>query len=274
VSEKPNPLEYVGLIASYSLAASIVHEFSYFSGMGIGLSHSPLSSVDFLRGWIEWSNTGFYYFLGIGNYFFIRRIEKWQSDEEIVAKTIDPKRFQRLRENPLKLLSYLTVFTLLTFILFGEAVYIPTLFGIFFASIALISWIAHKSPAHSIFFDKKYFLAWSSLVFLGLEGFYLGTKAWDSEQPQKIATTQAGGSQVAVIRTFDQWALVKFNNNHFAWLHHESGRLMTFDAGRQKYSGLFCNISGRFPQVPSKHCDTYKPRPKAPLDSSKFELHE
>ncbi len=274
MSEKSNYLEYIGIIATYSLAASIVHEFLFFAGLGIGLSHTPLSSVDFLRGWIEWSNTGFYYFLGIGNYFFIRRVEGWQSEEEFVAKTSNPKRFQKLRNNALKPLPYLAGFTALLFILFGEAVYVPTLFGLFFVFVALISWVASKSPAHSFFFNKKYFLAWSSLIFLALEGFYLGTKVWDSEPPSKIAITEANGSQVAVIRTFDQWALIKLSNHHFAWLHHESGRLMTFDAGRQKYIGVFCYFSDRLPEVPSRHCDAYKTGSKTMINSSVLELHD
>lgn len=252
-------LNFSAIAVSFAVVVSGVYEFFYFLGFGTQLSETPLTTIDFLRGWMEWSSTGKYFFLGLCVHLLISRIESWKSEEEIVNATSNPARTRQIRDAPFRAIAWLSALLLLVFLVVGEIYYMPAMLGMLIASIALVLWIAKGSPLGPAMASSKWMNLWVILIFCAFNAFHLGTDASLANSSNRLTTViQDSKTEVKVVRVFDQWSLVDLNDGVFAWYYHQSERIIKFSPDRRQFIGAYCYFWQEFDASKPSFCSAYR----------------
>ena len=252
-------LNFSAIAVSFAVVVSGVYEFFYFLGFGTQLSETPLTTIDFLRGWMEWSSTGNYFLLGLSVHLLISRIETWRTEEEIVNATSNPSRTRQIRDAPFRAIAWLSGLLLLVFLLIGEIYYQSAMLGMLVASIALVLWIAKGSPLGPAMANSKWMNLWVILIFCAFNAFHLGTDASLADNSNRLTTVvQDSKTEVKVVRVFDQWSLVHLNDGVFGWYYHQSERMIKFVPDRQQFIGAYCYFWQEFDASKPNFCSTYR----------------
>jgi hypothetical protein len=236
---------------------SVTYEFFFFKGMGSSLSQSPLGTSDFLRGWIDWSPLLIPFIIGhifTRAYFLQADRERnavitYQIEDAKVAKPRWLKCVQKWFT--LSDLFFVSGALLLChFLLYGEQV--TFLLG---TSALLFSLgVFERLHQSSITQRSRLVLAtgisiFGVVAFFAASGFYRGSSVLDldifeSDKPPEFSM-KLDEQTVTVVRVFDQWALVKKAAGTYAWIHHQSGKLIEFEPHRYRFQGVVCYFSDR-----------------------------
>ncbi len=252
-------LNYSALAVSFAVVVSGVYEYFYFLGFGTQLSETPLTTIDFLRGWMEWSSTGMYFFLGLCVHLLISRIESWKTEEEIVNGSSNPARTRQIRDAPFRAIGWLSVLLLLGFLLLGEIYYMPAMLGMMVASISLVVWIAKGSPIGPAMASSKWMNLWVILIFCAFNAFHLGTEASQSKSINRPTTViQDLKTEFKVVRVFDQWSLVELDDGAFGWYFHQSERMIKFVPDRRQFIGVYCYFWQEYEASKPNFCSAYR----------------
>lgn len=111
-----------GIAASMSLLLSIIYDYSYFNALNISFSDVPSSISDHLRSGLIWFPTLFFTAVGATIFELITvRIERGMSEDEIILSSPDPKKTEKFREGPIKLMPWIAGLIILSYILIGDA---------------------------------------------------------------------------------------------------------------------------------------------------------
>jgi hypothetical protein len=251
-------IEISALAVSYSAVVSVVYEFFFFLGLGTDLSHTPLNPVDFLRGWMEWANTGQYIFFVFLTHLLIRKLESWKTEEEIVASSSSPELTRKIRNSPHRYIIWLGGILLMKFLIVGEIHYQSGIIGIIITSIIIFDWIVDGSPQSSNIFNAKLPLFWFALIFCGLNAFKIGTSVYDARTEPLYVTKISSGKYVEVVRVFDQWSLVRLDKREFAWVFHQSDREIKFSPERHQFIGAYCYFWQEYSSTKPHFCSQYR----------------
>ena len=228
---------------------SIAYEWSYFYGLGISLSQTPLSSSDFLKGWIRWYPIAFGFLTGL---FLIKvlipRLEHWKTEEEIIQSSKNPEATRRDRLLPWRIAQFFSLFLLLFPILFGEAYATLGSMGLGYLWARFMVWLFRKAPWESFDLDALLYggLAIVSILLIGFQSgaSTLNTKLIGSSPSYKISSES---SATPIVRSFDQWTLVRVSENEFSWIQHDSNAIINFKSERQPFRGLACSYFNTYP---------------------------
>jgi hypothetical protein len=232
---------------------SITYEWSYFYGLGIPLSLTPLGTSDFLKGWIRWYPLAFGMLTGV---FLIKvlipRLENWKSEEEIIQSSSNPEATRKARFLPWRLFQYVGLVTLLMPILFGEKYISLGTLGLSFLWVRFIIWLFKGSPWKDFNLDA---LLISGLVILSgiLIGFQAGSSVLKNVNNENLITYKSheNSQPLRIIRSFEQWTLVSTGAKEFSWVQHESNAMIHFTSRREPFPGLLCNYIKTHPCITS-----------------------
>jgi hypothetical protein len=231
---------------------SVSYEFFFFLGMGSSLSQSPLVTADFLRGWIEWSPSFIIFVIG---YFATRALSLQTNrikDDTLTHATENneitkPYRLKQIKKR-LSLSDVCFVVSGLLFFHFllnGERT--NNLLGscLLMLACGAIDLLFRSSIAQ----ENQLILA-SGILILGFVlffagyGFHRGSSVIDKRNFDIYNTStlqmKLDDQTVNVVRIFDQWALVKRTAGNFAWINHQSGKLIEFESHRVRFKGILC----------------------------------
>lgn len=197
--KKTEILEVTALVAAYSVAVSIVYDFFFFMGLGVDLSMTPIGPVDFLRGWMEWTSKGFFYFLGLLLHLIVRRIESWKTEDEIVNATSNPQKFRELRESSIKLIYWCAGVSFSVFLFLGEMVYPFAILGIVIAGCLVIFWFLRETSLAETLLHQKWSSLWSVLIFCAVFGFNQGADVMQPSKKYQMATVMPSNSDASVV---------------------------------------------------------------------------
>lgn len=252
-------INFSAIAVSFAVVVSGVYEFFYFLGFGTQLSETPLTTIDFLRGWMEWSSTGKYFFLGLCVHLLISRIESWKTEEEIVNATSNPEKTRQTRDAPFRAIAWLSGLLLLGLLIVGEIYYMPAMLGMMVISISLVLWIAKGSPLGPAIASSKWMNLWVILIFCALNAFHLGTDASVANNSHRLTTVlQDSKIEVKVVRVFDQWSLVDLDDGVFGWYYHQSERLIKFVPDRRQFIGVYCYFWQEYDASKPNFCSVYR----------------
>jgi len=222
---------------------SIAYEWSYFYGLGISLSITPLGTSDFLKGWIRWYPWAFGILTGL---FLVKilipRLEGWKSEQEIIQSSPNPEATQKARLQPWKALHYFGLLALLMPILFGETYITVGTIGLSYLWGRFIVWLFKGSPWQAFNMEA---LLYGGLAVLSISllGFHSGSLVLNN--PNYHGETTYKNSEhskpLQIIRTFEQWTLVATGKKQFSWIQHESNVEINFESDREPFKGLVCN---------------------------------
>jgi hypothetical protein len=228
---------------------SIAYEWSYFYGLGIPLSLTPLGTSDFLKGWIRWYPLAFGMLTGI---FLIKilipRLENWKSEEEIIQSSPNPEATRKARFLPWRLFQYLGLVALLMPILFGETYISLGALGLSFLWARFIIWLFKGSPWQDFNLDALLFGGLAILSSI-LIGFQAGSSVLNSVGGKFLTTYKSHGNSqpLEIIRSFEQWTLVSIGTKEFSWIQHESNAMIHFNSEREPFNGLLCSFIKTYP---------------------------
>jgi hypothetical protein len=228
------------------IVLSLIYEMFYFFGMGTKLSNTPLNTSDFLRGWLNWypyifgSVTGYIIFELV-----IRRLELWQTEEEIISNSRNPSAVKRFRDSPYVFAKYLGVLSIVLFLLLGEKFLYGFCLGLVFLFPEFLAWISQGAPWFINHSDRsKIMILFSSVIFLAahawMKGAMVGSIA--NTQASYQLNSEKSTAPQKVIRIFDQWSLIHLNENNYAWINNQSSTTIQFSADRAKFNGFGCNL--------------------------------
>lgn len=228
---------------------SIAYEWSYFYGLGIPLSLTPLGTSDFLKGWIRWYPVAFGFLTGL---FLIKilipRLENWKSEHEIVQSSMNPEATRKARYLPWQIAQYLSIVILLIPLLFGENYITAGTMSLGYLWARFIIWLLKGSPWET--FNLNALLFGGLAIFLIiLLGFHSGSSILTNIDPQNLTTYKSNESSqpLHIIRSFEQWTLVKTGSKEFSWIQHESNAMINFKSEREPFRGLLCNYFDIYP---------------------------
>jgi hypothetical protein len=233
---------------------SIAYEWSYFYGLGIPLSLTPLGTSDFLKGWIRWYPLAFGMLTGI---FLIKilipRLENWKSEEEIIQSSSNPEATRKARFLPWRVFQYLGLLILLMPILFGENYISLGALGLGFLWARFIIWLLKGSPWQDFNSDALLFggLAILSIILIGFQAGFSALKNVDSANLTTYKSHE-NSQPLKVIRSFEQWTLVSTGSSEFSWIQYESNAMIHFTSERKPFIGLLCNYLNTHPCITSR----------------------
>lgn len=233
---------------------SIAYEWSYFYGLGIPLSLTPLGTSDFLKGWIRWYPLAFGMLTGIFLVkIFIPRLANWRSEEEIIESSPYPESIRRARVPPWKLFQYAGLIVMVMPILFGETYISLGAIGLSFLWARFIFWLFKGSPWQDFNLEALLFGGLAVLLAI-LIGFQSGSSTLNSVERKNLTTymSHENSQPLEIIRSFEQWTLVSTGAKEFSWIQHESNAMIHFKSEREPFPGLLCNYIMIYPCITNR----------------------
>jgi hypothetical protein len=223
---------------------SVIYEAAFFWGLGISINQTPLSASDFLRDWVEWSA----YVIPVILIIIIfelttRKIEGWQTEEQLIQSSSNPEKTRKLRESPYWLYIAIGFLGIFLFVLLGEAFLGIAQVGFLLCITFFLLWVFKGSPFNitKSIYRVMFISLWLSITFL-IYGYKKGSDIATTEVNRSIGQVDLleNYPKMDVIRIYDHWTLVKFSLHEMGWLNHQSDRLIRFSVSKEKYKGLLC----------------------------------
>ena len=220
--------------------ASLSYEICYLWGLDISIAETPLSNGDILRGWQQW-----YLFLSplvILTIYPDFIFSAWTKLENKLIKNRKDK--QSIIRTTLILRRILLIigYALLAFyLLFGDL-----LQAFFILSLSVFIFDLIVKMKRSKIIEKTSFTLLTSIIliasivgsFASLIGIYDKYDSLFSED----SYIEVDSYKKTVIRTYENWTLVRYGFESYAWLHHQSDRKIINNADRTHFLGAICYI--------------------------------
>jgi hypothetical protein len=241
-------LTKIKLLTTTMILGSAIYEFMYFQGLGISISQAPISIADLIRGWVEWGTFGFGVLLSLLiNELFLKRIRNWKNDAELISRSDTPNKLKKIIELPYTLIKYSGYFLLAWFFLLGEAAIIPTTLGFTVVAILIFKWLFEGSPYEERFLNNLSIFLIIMTVGLSISGFHKGTTVANYSYKSMTTSMKIENEElVKVIRFFDQWTLVKTNDNKLGWVNNQSNKIVRFNPDRYQFIGILCYLKKNY----------------------------
>jgi len=111
----------IGLVASFSLAASLLYDWGFYLALDLSFLEVPSVLSDHVRSELLWFpkiavSLGALLFIEM----FIQRMEKGMTEDEIISSTSDPERTKRFRERPEKFIAVTAMLGVIGYVIAGD----------------------------------------------------------------------------------------------------------------------------------------------------------
>lgn len=239
--------------------SSLSYEICYLWGLDINIADTPLSNGDILRGWQQW-------YIFLIPLLFITLfpnsiIRVWN----FIKKR--PRKGSVKHSNSLKianvLLRILTIFAtilFLAYLLFGDQL---IAFLILSFSIFSFRFLANLTINKII---NGRFLMFTSMIclFSSMVGSYASLFArldYHKSLFEDKSLVEVDGYKKTVVRIYENWTLVRYGFETYAWLHHQSDRKIIYNTDRTYFLGAICfahRNSYLKDSFSNYMCDTYQ----------------
>lgn len=243
-------LKHLRFVLPLSVAISLLYEVAYFWGLGISIAETPLSAIDFVRGWMEWGTYSLSFILGVASAAFVgkaikrtseERSSKYQNLEVLETKGIryvDNEKLSEFADNALRSLCFVT---LAIVFLFGEWFLNIALIGFVYIAIRIYAWFYQENSEEIKKEQTLMLILFVSIVYIFIVGFTNGAYALNSKHEKITMSVKVQDNEdVKLLRFFDSWVLSKNKNNSFSWINNQSQIRVDFLAKRAQFIGLLC----------------------------------
>jgi hypothetical protein len=263
---KDRILNAIKLTIPIVVVISVAYEFFYFIGMGWRLSQAPLNTQDFIRGWLVWGAVLLPLLSGsLTTFTFFTATPLDPNNQQPAPKTEAQARIHELKQRLIRVIFWgcvaIGATLLLRFIVEGEyRLYVLQTSFLFFGLSGLVRMaFITVIPKFDTFLKM---MALGLLSFFSLVGFEDGTNVLDGEfrlpNTATLQTTRISGVDETVIRVFDQWTLIRQSPRHYAWINHQSGETIEFQAWRKRYQGVRCIFNEDTCYYDKRESDSFK----------------
>jgi len=206
----------VGVIASASVAASVVYDWGFLKGLGLELGEIPTSLSDHVRSalvWIPGLLSASLFWLVM--YLFTRRVEQGLTEEEIVASSKNPKAIGRFRKSSEVGVLAVMFLGAAGYVLFGfESSAAALVFAVPLLWLFFVSWVfSHpRVQARTVRWARMALLAGPALLFfVYFFGYARGIDARNAKSPEVrvIAKEAPQERRGTVVRYMERGVLFK-----------------------------------------------------------------
>jgi len=204
----------LALGASFSLIASLIYDWGFFSALSLSFLEVPTALSDHIRSALIWFPK---VFASLGTLFVFemltRRIEKGMTEEEIILSSPNPSRTRRFRDGPWRLMAYTSILPVAGYILVG-AVFLQALpLSLCILWFAFSVW-AQGHPRIIIRRPLAYRMAAHFLppiiIWLYFAGYTEAVRLYDTAAPlAKLTNSSSAIDSVVLLRLLDKGVLVK-----------------------------------------------------------------
>ena len=263
---KDKVLDAIKLTIPAVVVISVAYEFFYFLGMGWRLSQAPLHTQDFIRGWLVWGAVLLPALSGSLTTFTFSVTNPLElNNEQPVSMSEAETLIYELKRCLVRVIFWgffaIGVTLLLRFIVEGEyRLYSlqTSVLCLGFSALVRMAFITGV-PKFDTFLKM---MALGLLSYFCLVGFEDGTNVLDGEfrlpDTATVQTTRISGVNETVIRVFDQWTLIRQSPRHYAWINHQSGETIEFQAWRKRYQGIRCVFNENACYYDKRESDSFK----------------
>jgi ABC-type multidrug transport system fused ATPase/permease subunit len=221
------------------VVVSLSYEVCYLWGLDINIAESPLSNGDILRGWQQWYPflspllivTIYPDFLLSLASKFTNKLTNNSRNKSIIRATLILRR-----------IAYALAYVLLTiYIMFGD---IFQAYLILSLTVFIVDLSVKKLKTKKI--ESTYIAIVTSILLIAFTvgsissiiGFYDKYKSLLYEN----SYIEVGDYRKTVIRTYENWTLVRYGFESYAWVHHQSDRKIITSTDRTHFLGAICYV--------------------------------
>lgn len=198
------------LVTAIAFGMSVAFNFGFFRYFGIGLQQVPLTLSDYVRSSVTWAPVVFFSIMFIlASELVLRRIEKGQSEEEIIESSPASRITRAFRRSPAYLIP--AGVSVLIVILLVSGTDVPL--GIWEMAL-VVSWVTlhgwsfshpriRQETTVAFFWATRWIpLAAVIMIFYGLMS---AESAAKGKHERIVVSTTAGSYEVQLIRAFDDY---------------------------------------------------------------------
>lgn len=220
------------------VVTSLSYEICYLWGLDISIADSPISNGDILRGWQQW-----YLFLSpliIITIYPDFLLTLWQKLDDKLTKSPNKDTLIPKLTIILQRIAFGISYTLLlTYILFGDV------FQTFFilSLTTFFSNLTIKLMKSKVIDGISFVLVTSILIIssiFGSVGSILGLSEKYHSLISEDSYIEIDNYKKTVIRTYENWTLVRYGFESYAWIHHQSDRKIIHNTDRTHFLGVIC----------------------------------
>ena len=237
---------------SASVVISFVYDWGFFFALGITFSEAPTAISDHLRGWLIWLPIFVAPALIIlAHELLASRIERGLTEEQIIESSPNPERTRRRRDRPWKFIDGMAVVLLLLWLVFGELFADARFFAFPVVWIVFFRW-GFRNPRLNARWSTSIqdAVTWMPAAFFVV--FFVGVNNANSEMSEAMPSHRIAwnavdeeqvGDQVRLLRSFQDWILVRDSDQNVAWIRSSGLARMERLEASVPFQGLVCLVS-------------------------------
>ena len=204
----------LALGASFSLVASLIYDWGFYSALSLSFLEVPTAMSDHVRSALIWFPKVFACLITLFVFEMLTRsIEKGMTEEELIQSSPNPSRTRRFREGPWRLIAYTSIFPVAGYILVG-AVFLHALpLALCILWFAFSVW-AQSHPRIIARRPRAYRMAAHFvppiIIWLYFAGYTEAVRLYDTATPiARLTNSSSTIDSVVLLRLLDKGALVK-----------------------------------------------------------------
>lgn len=230
---------------SFCFLASLVYDWGFYSSISLSYAEIPSTLTDHVRSALIWSpKIGAAFFVYYVFELFFKRVEKGQTEEEIVNSSSNPKLMRQFRDGPYKLIATIAFVLMALYVLLGEHFVTTLAFSLTICWVSFINWVySHqvvRERSNSIV--KSLSIIVPPMVFwLYFTGFNDALKLYTNDKPNTTITTSKNENQtVTILREFEQGVLIKNKSKNIVFIPWSEVKELKTSGKHEAFKGLIC----------------------------------
>ncbi len=244
-----------GTVVAIGAIASVVYDWGFFVALRISFEEAPTTLTDHIHSWLIWLPLATIAILFIvAQEFFLRRVERGMTEEEIVMSSPWPHMTRIIRNSPHVFISWLAIFCVVAWLLFGPRFvpFVGLCFGLMIAWFIFSTWVFSYPTIrerHSNTFAMLFRLIPPFLILMFTWGHIAATNKISSENTNYLVSinsvngSSTKNTEINLIRAFDDWILIGTEDKQVAWLRLRDVTKLERIEENGQFQGIVCIFS-------------------------------
>jgi hypothetical protein len=214
----------------FLILASLIYNYFYFIAIGMDNSSIPVSVIDYINN-MEW-----YWIIPLILYFMyveipLKKIEKFQTDKEIIKSSSNPKKTEKIRSFPYKIICIISIIIIITFItkkIFNLNIFLnkeEVGISVFIITLCLLDWVLtdENISINTIIIIVILYI----LTSIGTMGYLNGINSKYKKMKEVLILNNDKKIHCVILRNFNNVILIK-DINSYIFVFKENIKLIRY----------------------------------------------
>ena len=250
--------QFSGAIASISVVVSFVHDWGFFSALGVSFAQAPTTISDHVQSWLVWlPKVTVVIIILLALEFLTRRIERGMSENEIVGSSQNPSLTRKFRNSPYIFVGFMGPSIVILWLFLGEKFYSKHTLsvGVIITWFVFAKWVFNHPTVRARHSDSAVlsFYWIPPLILLVFSWGQLSAEFGDLKQhaSHRIymnnaeSATTVKSAEIDIVRIFDDWILVRAENKKIVWIRLDQISQLELLEEDRPFPGLVCILFKR-----------------------------